>query len=228
MKYAGVLCLLLLAEPSAAPLEYRFAEVKSKVLITHGQTERRAQVGTVALAGDRVRTGWFGRAVIEVPTHGSRFELFPLTQAVLAGEQPGVLIELKRGKLWAVFEALTGNEERLVATPGAILAVRGTSYGVAVDRYGDAMLAVFEGTVEVRSRLADVAPLLVPAGSGCTFSPRIPPRPMTLPQGYNEHSWRRGTGMEGMAPRGEMGGRGAEGMGGTTRRPPSGMGPHRH
>ncbi|KDA54559.1 hypothetical protein EG19_10355 [Thermoanaerobaculum aquaticum] len=227
MKYAGVLCLLLLAEPSAGPLEYRFAEVKSKVIITHGQTERRAQVGTVALAGDRVRTGWFGRAVIEVPTRGSRFELFPLTQAVLAGEQPGVLIELKRGRLWAVFEAITGQEERLVATPGAILAVRGTAYGLEVDRSANVELAVFEGTVEVRSSLPEVPPLLVPAGHFCTFSPARQPFSRPMPQGMSPEMWRHGGGMGGMRP-GDMGGRGAGGMGDSTRRPPSGMGPHRH
>lgn len=227
MRTAALLLVVLLASASDAPLAYRFEQVKGKVVITSGQQERRATVGATAFGGEKVRTGLFGRAQLAVPTHACRFELFPLTRVVLASDQPGVLVELQKGKLWAAFDAILGNQERLVVTPGATLAVRGTAYGVEVSGDGETVLAVFEGTVEVRSSLPDVPPLLVPAGHICGFSAKRRPFSRPMPGGMSPESWRHSGAMGGMAPRG-MGEPGEGGMGGTTHRPPSGMGPRRH
>lgn len=225
MRTLAFLALALLAVGTEAPLEYRFEQVKGKVVVQSGQHERRAAAGAVAFGGEAVRTGVLGRATLAVPAQACRFELFPLTRAVLASNRAGVLLELERGKLWAVFDALLGNQERLVMTPGAVLAVRGTAYGVEA-RGGETVLAVFEGTVEVRSSLPDVPPLLVPAGYFCRFSPARPPLSRPLPPGMSPDMWRR-RGLGGMSPQ-DAGGPGERSMGGTTRRPPSGMGPHRH
>ncbi|MGC8917275.1 MAG: FecR domain-containing protein [Thermoanaerobaculum sp.] len=227
MRNLAGLALVLAAAQGDAPLEYRFEQVKGKVVVTSGQQERRATTGAAAFGGDKVRTGLFGHALLSVPTHGCRFELFPLTRAVLTSDQPGVLLELQKGKLWAVFDALVGNQERLVATPGATLAVRGTAYGVEVKSQGETFLAVFEGTVEVRSHLPEVPPVLVPAGHMCSFSPTQRPFSRPMPHGMSPETWRQRGAMGGMVPR-DMDGHGEGGMGGTTRRPPSGMGPHRH
>ena len=188
LAMAGV----LLAQAASAPVEYRFAEVAGKVVLTHADTERRVSAGEVAEAGDEVRTGWRGRAVIEAPARASRFEVLPSTRVRLAGPEPGVLLVLERGRLKAIFDALAGHDDRLVATPGALLAVRGTRYGVEVEADGAAAVTVFEGTVEVLPRDAALAPLAVRAGEVCRFGPHTPPRAAPMPRDMREDSWRGG------------------------------------
>ena len=205
--YALAVAGTLLVQTPVAPVaqvEYRFAEVVSKVVLTHADAERRVAAGEAAEAGDEVRTGWRGRAVVEAPAHASRFEILPSTRVRLAGPEPGVLIVLERGRLKAVFDALTGSDERLVATPGALLAVRGTRYGVEVEADGAAAVTVFEGTVEVLPRDAALAPLAVRAGEVCNFGPRTPPRAAPMPPGTREDAWRGG--MAEREPRGAAGG----------------------
>lgn len=172
------------------PLQYRIESVTSKVVVVHGQVERRAASGEDAVAGDTIRTGWFGRALVAAPAAAARFEVFSRTEAVLGGPEPGVLITVHKGVLKAAFDALLGTEDRLVSTPGALLAVRGTRYGVDVAADGTATLAVFEGTVEVQSRIAGTPPLLVPAGEQCAFSPHVAPRREAMPRGWSEQGWR--------------------------------------
>jgi transmembrane sensor len=187
-----VVAAVLVAASGGGQTTYRFVEVKSKVVVEHAGSERRAGVGEVAVAGDGVRTGWLGRAVLEVADRAARFEILPSTRATLAGPEPGVLVVLERGRLKAFFDALTGNEERLVATPGALLAVRGTRYGVEVERGGAAAVAVFEGTVEVRPRDPAFPVVAVQAGELCRFGLKSPPRTGPLPRGTREQGWRGG------------------------------------
>ncbi len=144
-----------------------------------------------------MRTGWRGRAVVEVAAQAARFEILPSTRARLGGPQPGVLLVLERGRLKAVFDALTGSHDRLVATPGALLAVRGTRYGVEVAADGRATVAVFEGTVEVRPTTPGFPVTAVAAGEFCRFGPRTPPQRAPLPRGVGEDSWRGGLGEAG-------------------------------
>lgn len=207
--------LLLGAGGVEAPLVYRFEAVKSKVVVTRGEAERRAAAGDEAQGGDAVRTGWRGRATVAVPERAARFEIFPSTRARLAGTEPGVLIELEKGRLGAIFDTFMGHMERLVATPGAVLAVRGTRYGVEVDRKGEAVLAVFEGTVEVRSRVRAEHAVQVRAGQMCTFSPRRGPVTAPLPPGVNQQTWeQRGTRFDGTGTSQGPGGMQGPGTGG--------------
>ncbi|MCU0291085.1 MAG: FecR family protein [Thermoanaerobaculaceae bacterium] len=180
----------LAAGDAPAPVRYQIESITSKVLVVHEQVERRAARGEAAAAGDTIRTGWFGRAVVAVPAAAARFEIYSRTEAVLAGPEPGVLITVHKGVLKASFDTLLGTGDRLVSTPGALLAVRGTRYGVDVAADGTATLAVFEGTVEVRSRIAGTPPLLVPAGAQCAFSPHLAPRREAMPREWTEQGWR--------------------------------------
>lgn len=191
MRTIQLACALVLAAVSdTQPLQYRIESVTSKVTLGHEGTERRATVGEAAFAGDTIRTGWRGRTVVAAPDAAARFEIHPSTDAVLAGDEPGVLLTVRRGVIKAFFDALTGRDDRVVATPGALLAVRGTRYGVDVDTDGVATLVVFEGVVEVRSRLAGVAPVPVHAGERSRFGPRLEPRQDPMPRGWSEEGWR--------------------------------------
>jgi hypothetical protein len=192
--------LVLAQDPAERPLEYRFDEVKSKVLRSPGGDESRAArvaAGDLAEAGDGVLTGLFGRTLLSVPERAVRFEVFSSTRVRLAGPEPGVLLVLESGRLKAAFDAFTGaSEERRVAAPGALLAVRGTRYGLETSPEGESTLAVFEGTVEVFP--ADGATSLrVAAGEFCAFGPKSQPRKGRMDRsGMSEKSWgSRGPGM---------------------------------
>lgn len=210
---------LVASEPGV--LTYRFDEVKSKVLRAPASDERnetRVSAGDSASAGDFVRTGFWGRAVVSVPERGARFEISSSTRARLAPGDPGVLLAVEKGRLKAFFEKLTDGSasERRVAAPGALLAVRGTRYGLEVDGDGQCLLVVFEGTVEVLSTVAGASPIRVGAEEMCTFGRRAAPQAAPMrSMGMSEGSWgMRGeggrmhggpeSGRPGMAPGGQQ------------------------
>ncbi|MBK8596680.1 MAG: FecR domain-containing protein [Holophagales bacterium] len=235
MKKTSVLLGVLLAAtgfglseaPSGERLAYRFEEVKSKVVRSPGGDEARdvrVAAGDPAEAGDVVTTGFFGRTVVAVPERAARFEVFSSSKVQLAGGEPGILLVLEKGRIKATFDAFTGaSEARRVAVPGAILAVRGTRYGVEVAG-GESVLAVFEGTVELFP--AGGAPSMkVGRDEFCVFGPKTPPRRAPMGRdGMNEKSWGSlGSGMTEGRP-GAPGAPGAPGMPGTSPQNP-GMSP---
>lgn len=232
MKRSAValLALTLSALPllGQEPVEYRFEQVRRKVTVATPAAETRASAGSVARGGDRVRTGWFGYALLGAPRFAARFEVFAGSDVRLASETPGVILTLERGRLKAMFDKITGEEPRMVKTPGALLAVRGTRYGIEVGSDGAASLVVFEGTVEVRSALQPESQL-VHAGEACHFSRTLRPETRPMPRGMTEGMWQRhGSGMgSGTAPRdGGMGGMG--GTRGEAKPPRTGSGHHGH
>ena len=166
--------------PKQKSIDYRFDDVKRKVVLTTPQKELEVARGQHAQSGDRVQTGWFSYALIASETYRAKFELFSSTDVKLAAGEPGVILSVERGRMHAMFDKLVGSEPRVVQTPGALLAVRGTQYDVDVDDQGKTTLKVTEGTVEVRSKLRP-EPMLVHAGEMANFSRVEPPqmRPMT-------------------------------------------------
>ncbi len=207
----------LLSETPAPPLAYRFDEVKSKVMRLPAGDESKAvkvTAGDPAAGGDVVTTGFWARTVIAVPERAARFELGSSARARLQGDEPGVLLVLEKGRLKAIFDALTEGPpvERRVAAPGALLAVRGTRYGLDVGEDGVTLLAVFEGTVEVLPTATGMPPVKVRASEYCTFGPRTPPMPAPMrDRGMSEKSWgRREAGAGGPDGRGGPGGPGGD------------------
>ncbi len=180
---AIVLALLSLgaaAEVAQSPVDYRFDEVKRKVVVTTSQKEVNAAKGQHAQGGDKVQTGWFSYALLSSDRYHAKFEIFSATDVQLAANTPGVILSLERGRLHAIFDKITGTEPRVVQTPGALLAVRGTQYDVEVGDDGKTTLKVWEGTVAVNSTLRP-EPLLVHAGEAANYSRNVQPvsRPMT-------------------------------------------------
>jgi len=184
---ASLMSLMLIASAGAqAPtVDYRFDEVKRKVTLTTPKQELRVEKGNHAQSGDKVSTGLFSYALIATEHYKAKFEIFSSTDVQLAGGTPGVILSLNRGRLHAIFDKLTGTEPRVVQTPGALLAVRGTQYTVEVDKSGHTTLDVFEGIVEVRSDLRR-EPIMVHAGEESVFgrheAPNAP-RPMPPDRG---------------------------------------------
>ena len=220
--------LLQIPAPGPETLTYRFEEAKRTVYrLPGGDKSKEVTVakGDVATSGDVVRTGWWAQTVIAVPERTSRFEVFANTQVKLAGGEPGVLLVLEKGRIKAFFQSLVeGNrQERQVAVPGALLAVRGTRYGVEVDKHGKSTLVVFEGVVEVIHQAPHTASIRVKTGEWATFGPTSSPQvqPMSM-RGFEEKTW-----TQGMRPDGTMG-PGAMSPGFKPKGMPSGPGPMHH
>ena len=231
IAFLAPLALTLLSATVAAPeaLIYRFDEVKRTVFRSSGGDkgkEIRVSKGDAASSGDIVRTGWLGQTVISVPDRNSRFEIFANTQVRLASGEPGVLLVIEKGRIKAFFQALVEGrqEERRVAVPGALLAVRGTRYGVEVDKEGKSTLVVFEGVVEILGHAPHSEPIRVKAGEWSTFGPNSSPKvePMHT-RGFGERSWNQGMRPDGSMTSGAMspGGAMPKGM-------PSNSGPMHH
>ncbi len=215
--------LLLLAAATLSaqqtPVDYRFDEVTRKVMVTSSQKQTAAVKGLHAQGGDQVSTGWFSYALLSTEHYRAKFEIFAATDVKLSEGTPGVILSLERGKLHAMFDKLTGSEPRVVKTPGALLAVRGTQYDVEVGEDGNAVLKVWEGTVAVTSALQP-EPVLVHAGEAARYGRTIPPaaHPMTASE--------RASGTQGGDPHN----RGAQGLQGhgepSSGQPDGGRGPN--
>ena len=225
---ASALLLLQTPTPASAVFTYRFDEVKRSVHLWPGGDQAKAvkvAQGDAAHSGDGVTTGWWSHAVISVPERSTRFELYASTQVRLATGEPGVLIALDRGRIKGIFDVLAGGRQvkRRVSVPGALLAVRGTRYGVEVDKAGTSTLAVFKGVVEVIPRAAHTGTFMVKAGEWSTFGPGLLPKVAPMPgRGFGEKAWDQGLHMDGsmmgtgtMMPGGTMPGGMHPGSGGT-------------
>lgn len=172
---------LALNASAAEPLDYRFDSVKRTVTVTSSGKEQRAAKGAHARSGDQVETGWFSSALIASDDQRARFEIFSATQVTLASDTPGVILTLERGRIRAAFDKITGSEPRIVKTPGALLAVRGTQFDVHVDAEGRTTVDVFEGLVEVQSPLRR-EPLFVRPGEEARFGRNEPPSSRPMPE----------------------------------------------
>jgi hypothetical protein len=173
MKYRSIVLAIAAAAIGAATasetpptLEYDVVAVKRKLVHETDDGERLLQAGDHARSGDLLFTASRSKAELAVPEAAARFAIGSKTRFRLAHGRPGVLLELERGSLRGIFDRLQDGDERerLVTTPSAVLAVRGTEYGVEVAKNGDTSVAVFDGIVEVRDSAGLGDPVRLLAG----------------------------------------------------------------
>jgi len=189
------LATLAAAAASEAPavLEYDVVAVKRKLLLETTDGERALEAGDHAQSGDHLRTGSRSRADLGVAEYVARFVVSSKTSFRLAHDRPGVLLEIERGSLRAIFGKLPEGDtrERLITTPSAVLAVRGTDYGVEVKKDGDTSITVFEGTVEVWDVGGVGERTLVQAGQSTRIKRgKTPSTPKA--HGMTSHDWEQG------------------------------------
>jgi hypothetical protein len=196
MKRASFVSIVLVAAvaaaatgPASEPVAYRFDEVHSKVILVSQGRETRVSEGAAASGGDVVKTGWLGSTLVAAPRYNARFEISSSSEVALGSDQPGVILKLQQGRLKAIFDAFTGAEQRVVATPGALLAVRGTRYGVEVDAKGSTSVVVFEGVVEIAPFDQTLPPFPVRAGEMARYGHGQRPELHQSPPGMNEKTW---------------------------------------
>ena len=212
MKTSVIILVIGLAAAGVAPgesepetLTYDVVAVKRKLLLETDDGEQQLNVGDKAHSGDALRTGSRSSAELAVPARAACFHIGTKTAFRLAHDRPGVLLEIARGRLRAVFEAMTGDDqgERLITTPSAVLAVRGTEYGVEVEKDGDTSVVVFEGVVDVRDAADIGEPVRVRAGESTRIR-RGRATSAPSPHGLSRGDWDRGRGAGG-GQRGSMG-----------------------
>jgi len=171
--------LLVAADPTPLPqsFDYSVVAVKRKLVCERPTGDVRLDAGAVVRSGDLLRTGWRSNAELEVAQRASRFRLGSSTRVRLAHEYPGVLLEVQEGRVRALFAPFSEDAERLVITPSAVLAVRGTEYGVEVAKSGTTTLVVFAGVVDVTDRYRAGETIQVGAGQSTRVQPGRPPEP---------------------------------------------------
>ncbi len=135
----------------AAALEGRVVYADGEVAVLRGARELAAEVGMPVSAGDSVRTGADGTAIVELAGQGE-LKLRENTTVALDSLGERSSVSLSAGGLFArVVRRMTGRF--LVRTQTAVAGVRGTeffvAYGRKLDRNPDIWLCVNEGSVEV-------------------------------------------------------------------------------
>ncbi len=198
MKRALIAALLVASFPVAAndnpgadQIDYEVAAVEGKLFLVIEPEERRLSAGDRAASGDRLRTGASSSTIIGVPTHTAVFRIDAKTSFVLAHDRPGVLLHIEKGRIRAIFGSYTGTDPRLVTTPSAVLAVRGTDYGVRVKKSGYTQVVVFEGIVEIRDPAGESPSIRVEAGQQSRIRPGRPAEAPT-PHRLTPQNWDQG------------------------------------
>jgi hypothetical protein len=203
-----IACLLMITapviatdDPGPVSLTYEVVALDGKLFLEEDPKPKRLSIGSQAVSGDRLRTGSSAFAAIGVPSHSAVFRLGAKTLCTLAHDRPGVLLHVEKGRLRALFGSYSGSEPRLVTTPSAVLAVRGTEYGVRVKKNGDTDLVVFSGVVEVTDIDHLGPPIQVEAGQQTRVRHE---RPAEAPKAHriSPVDWERGYGV---APSGGAG-----------------------
>jgi hypothetical protein len=186
MKIFTLVLTLSATTVFAQQIDYRIEQVKRTVTVNTGTQEVNVAAGSRVQSGAHVTTGWFSYALIATEQYRAKFEIFSSTTVQLAEGTPGVLLAVERGKIRAIFDKITGSEPRVVKTPGAMLAVRGTQFDVDVDNAGKTTVDVFEGVVEIRSDMLH-EPILVHPGEQSVFGRREPPNVHPMPEDHRRN-----------------------------------------
>jgi hypothetical protein len=183
-------------DPGDVSITYEVASVNGKLILGVEPDERRLAEGDDAVSGDRLRTGSSSSAIIGAPSHTAVFRLDSKTTCTLAHDRPGVLLHVERGRLRAMFGSYTGSDPRLVTTPSAVLAVRGTEYGVRVKKNGETRIVVFEGVVELADPAGEHPPVRLEAGEQSRIRVGRPAEAPT-PHRFTPNDWDYGPGSTG-------------------------------
>jgi len=210
---AGATTAAIGQEGFARKPEYSLTFLKGKLVRETPAPEERLTIDSAVKAGDVLRTGWRSSAKISSPGLGTSFHISPRSTIRLASDQPGVLLEVQKGRLRAVFDKISEgpSAERIITTPSAILAVRGTEYGVAVSKAGDTSVVVFSGVVDVTDSGGATPSVSITAGQFCNI-PRGQGPSNPTPHSMGPGDWDHGqmpSSMSGHGTNGSMGGHGS-------------------
>jgi hypothetical protein len=168
-KFVAVVVMFILALPALAqnPATGQIAAVKGKVSLIRGQNvpvllHQRDEVQ----AGDSILTDAKSSATMRF-RDGSTVRIFPNSHVELRSElgKWRELLHVLLGNVRVQIEKLSGRPNpKVITTPTAIIAVRGTIFAVAVAQNGDTQVGVENGLVTVASQLRPEKEVLVRPG----------------------------------------------------------------
>jgi len=158
-QFAVLVVLLLVALPVwAVPpdVQGQLTEVKGKVSLVRGQASLvLLHKNDTVQAGDEILTDHKSSAIMRMPD-GSTVQIYPDSHIVLRTENGNwkEFLHVLLGTVHVQIEKLSGRPNpKTATTPTAIIAVRGTTFSVAVDRNGDTQVGVGEGLAANGARL---------------------------------------------------------------------------
>jgi len=168
---SALFVLLLAALPMwAAPpagAEGQMTEVKGDVSLVRGQAPPvRLRKNDTVQAGDEILTDRKSSAIIRMPDN-STVRIYANSHVVFRTETGSwkEFLHVLLGNVRVQIEKLSGRPNpKTLTTPTAIIAVRGTIFGVAVERTGDTKVGVGKGLVSVANQLHPGDEVLVKAG----------------------------------------------------------------
>lgn len=168
---SAVFVLLVVALPLwAAPpagVEGQMTEVKGDVSVVRGQAPPvPLRKNDTVQAGDEILTDRKSSATIRMPD-SSTVRIYPNSHVVLRTETGTwkEFLHVLLGNVRVQIEKLSGRPNpKSLTTPTAIIAVRGTIFGVEVERTGDTKVGVGKGLVSVANQLHPADEVLVKAG----------------------------------------------------------------
>jgi ferric-dicitrate binding protein FerR (iron transport regulator) len=168
-KFVAVVVLLILALPALAQnlVTGQISAVKGKVSLIRGQNvpvllHQRDEVQ----AGDSILTDAKSSATMRLPD-GSTVRIFPNSHVALRSEHGKwrEFLHVLLGNVRVQIEKLSGRPNpKVITTPTAIIAVRGTIFAVAAAQNGDTQVGVENGLVAVASQLHPEHEVLVRPG----------------------------------------------------------------
>jgi ferric-dicitrate binding protein FerR (iron transport regulator) len=161
-----VVALPMRAAPPAG-VEGEMTEVKGNVSLVRGQAPAvRLRKNDTVQAGDEILTDRKSSAIIRMPD-SSTVRIYPNSHVVLRTETGSwkEFLHVLLGTVHVQIEKLSGRPNpKTLTTPTAIIAVRGTIFGVAVEQTGDTRVGVGKGLVSVANQLHPGDEVLVKAG----------------------------------------------------------------
>jgi hypothetical protein len=170
---ALVLCLGMDAQIVMA----RVASVSGRVSLSSGNGASAFALapGNELGPGDKVDTRGGGQIVIEL-TDGSMIVIQPESVIVIkdfrAAASIRELFEIMLGSVRVKINHFGGRPNPYrINSPTASIAVRGTDFSITVDSQGDTQVMVFEGSVEVTSRIDPAQSVVIEAGRGVLLVP---------------------------------------------------------
>ena len=133
----------------------KVTQLTGQVSVLKDSTPWALHVGSVVQVRQVILTGADGFAIFQV-SDGSTFEVYPNSRVVFRANPSNLkdLLDVMLGRVKVHIQRLSGQpNNNSIRTPTAVISVRGTVFDVAVEDEESTLVAVEEGSVEVRHEL---------------------------------------------------------------------------
>jgi hypothetical protein len=175
---AAALAALLAAAQTPAPALNRVVSLKGVLTLHRGQQQERAlRVNDAVETGDELVTSANSKAVIRA-ADGTTVRIFPDSRVVFSPPSSTLneLLHLFLGSVKIHIEKVSGRPNpHKMTTPTAVIAVRGTTFSVFVERDGATLVAVDDGVVSVANISQPAEEVILRRGERSWVRPGQPP-----------------------------------------------------